>query len=153
MQQSGNLALRDFNIDFDTPLPQPPAPTQRYFPNLRSLWVYTYSAYDLQVPNTTACARRGCMIIVLVEQTLLSLLNVLEDATRARTISAVLGLSCAVIGFLHVSWCLAVIGELGDGRACCHGFLVSLCVGNCPMLGHGANLSSVVRTSISSCSR
>lgn len=54
------------------------------------------------------------MIIVLVERTLLSLLNVLEDATRANTVVATLGLAMAAMSFPHMAWCLAVLGEFDD---------------------------------------
>ncbi|RMZ25114.1 hypothetical protein D0859_10835 [Hortaea werneckii] len=117
MQQYGNLALHDFPLDLPTNhLPvQSPSRRHRRCPNLRSIWIFTYSAYDLQVADTTVCARRGCMIIVLVERTLLVLLNALADATRARTVAAGLGLVSAVVSFFHVAWCLAVIGSFKDG--------------------------------------
>ena len=59
------------------------------------------------------------MIIVLVERTLLVLLNALADATRARTVAAGLGLVSAVVSFFHVAWCLAVIEGFKDERMGC----------------------------------
>ncbi|RMX86610.1 hypothetical protein D0869_02967 [Hortaea werneckii] len=117
MQHHGNLALQDYLTRHvaSTHLPvQSPNPGHRRCPNLRSLWIFTYSAYDLQVSDTTVCARRGCMIIVLVERTLLALLNVMADATRARTVAAGLGLVSAVVSFFHIAWCLAVIEGFED---------------------------------------
>ncbi|RMY82075.1 hypothetical protein D0861_08043 [Hortaea werneckii] len=115
MQRYGNLALNDFTLDFSTHLPfQCPSQRHRRCSNLRSIWIFTCSAYDLQVSDTTVCARRGCMIIVLVERTLLALLNVLADATRAKTVAAGLGLVSAVVSFFHIAWCLAVIEGLKD---------------------------------------
>ncbi|RMY59246.1 hypothetical protein D0865_02178 [Hortaea werneckii] len=129
-QHHGNLALHDF-LTRDvatTHLPvQSPNPGHRRCPNLRSLWIFTYSAYDLQVSDTTVCARRGCMIIVLVERTLLALLNVMADATRARTVAASLGLVSAVVSFFHVAWCLAVIEGFEDELSVSGVRLVSLC--------------------------
>ncbi|RMY80379.1 hypothetical protein D0864_08692 [Hortaea werneckii] len=129
MQQYGNLALHDYTLDLTTHhLPvQSPSRPHRHCPNLRSIWIFTYSAYDLQVFDTTVCARRGCMIIVLVERTLLVLLNVLADATRARTIAAGLGLVSAVVSFFHVAWCLAVIESFKDGVLGSNVRLVSWC--------------------------
>ena len=67
------------------------------------------------------------MIIVLVERTLLVLLNALADATRARTVSAGLGLVSAVVSFFHVAWCLAVIESFKDGLLGSNVRLVSWC--------------------------
>ena len=54
------------------------------------------------------------MIIVLVERTLLALLNVMDDATRDRTVAAGLGLVSAVVSFFHIAWCLAVVEGFKD---------------------------------------
>lgn len=54
------------------------------------------------------------MIIVLVERTLLALLNVMADATRDRTVAAGLGLVSAVVSFFHIAWCLAVVEGFKD---------------------------------------
>ena len=67
------------------------------------------------------------MIIVLVERTLLALLNVMADATRARTVAAGLGLVSAVVSFFHVAWCLAVIEGFKDGLLVSNVRLVSSC--------------------------
>jgi len=59
------------------------------------------------------------MWVVLLVRTLLSILSIVRRAYGGYVVSLAVGLILAVVGFLFIAWCLAVIGEARGSRKVC----------------------------------
>ncbi|KAK3939218.1 hypothetical protein QBC46DRAFT_355240 [Diplogelasinospora grovesii] len=90
---------------------------------LRTCCSSTLSAYDLlralHPPSTRQICRRLCMWIIMLLRTFMSVLNITSNAFGQRVVSLVLGILLAIISFIYVGWCLAVIGEAQGSRRVC----------------------------------
>lgn len=89
---------------------------QRNCPGMRSCWTFSLSSYSLKTSDTAVLARRICMITILGLRTAMSVLAIIYDAYGRRLVSFILGVILAVLGFLFIAWCLAVIGEMKGYR-------------------------------------